>query len=147
MKKITGLIIVMSMVIGCSNSESADASMDKHHSDGHNHNHMANTEMEWVQVTDVSEHSTHTMVKIPTAQCGMCDMTMSSALEKLNGIEKFAVSIDDLVIHINYDKSKVTLHDIEKTISNVGYQANDLPADKTAYSKLHGCCKLPKDRG
>jgi copper chaperone CopZ len=145
MKNIVGIIIVVSMVIGCSISEKAGHKMDDHHSE--NHNHMANAEMEWVQVADASEHSTHTMVKIPTAQCGMCDMTMSSALEKLNGIEKFAVSIDDLVIHIDYDKSKVSIQDIEKTISNVGYQANDLPADKTAYSKLHGCCKLPKDRG
>lgn len=85
-------------------------------------------------------------VSIPTVQCGMCDMNITGALEKVDGIQEFLVNIDDLNVQVVFDADKTELSKIEKAISMVGYQANQTEADPGVYSALMGCCKLPKDR-
>ena len=85
-------------------------------------------------------------INLPTAQCGMCMARIDKALNGVDGILKYKVELDDLRVKVKYDTERITLQQIEQLISNVGYQANDLPANPEAYNKLDMCCKLPKDR-
>ncbi len=85
-------------------------------------------------------------IKIPTAQCGMCAMTIEDALTKIDGVEKAYVDMDALIVTVAYDAEMTGLKSLESAISNVGYQANEMLANLEVYKKLPGCCKLPADR-
>ena len=85
-------------------------------------------------------------IKIPTAQCGMCAMTIEDALTKIDGVEKAYVDMDALIVTVTYDAEKTAVENLEIAISNAGYQANETLANAEVYKTLHGCCKLPADR-
>ena len=73
----------------------------------------------------------------------MCDMNIAVGLEKLSGLEKFAISIDDKIAEVIFNPTNLTLVEIEKAISMTGYQANDFKANPDKYNNLMECCKLP----
>ena len=79
-------------------------------------------------------------------QCGMCTVTISDALYKVKGIENVVVEEETQVIEVQYISEQVSPDAIRKAITKAGYDADDLPANKAAYKKLHGCCKKPEDR-
>ena len=85
-------------------------------------------------------------INIPTAQCGMCAMTIENALTKVDGIKKTNVDIIALKVTVGYDAEVVDVINIESAISNAGYQANETSANAEVYKTLPGCCKLPADR-
>ena len=85
-------------------------------------------------------------INIPTAQCGMCAMTIEKALTKIAGVKKAYVDMDALKVTVAYDVEIVNITNIESAISNAGYQANEISANAEVYKNLPGCCKLPVDR-
>ena len=85
-------------------------------------------------------------INIPTAQCGMCAVTIEDALIKVDGIKKINVDMDALKVTVAYDVEIVDVISIESVISNAGYQANETSANAEVYKNLPGCCKLPVDR-
>jgi len=85
-------------------------------------------------------------INIPTAQCGMCAMTIEGALTKVDGVKKAYVDMDALKVTVAYDIEAANITSIESAISNAGYQANETAANAEAYKNLRPCCKLPADR-
>ena len=85
-------------------------------------------------------------INIPTAQCGMCAMTIEDALTKVDGVKKAYVDMDALKVTVAYDAEAVDVISIESTISNAGYQANETVSNAEVYKSLPSCCKLPADR-
>ena len=85
-------------------------------------------------------------INIPTAQCNMCVANIENALNGIDGIIKYKVELETYRVKIKYNSDKLSLANIEQLISNVGYHANNSPADVDAYNKLAKCCRLPKDR-
>jgi copper chaperone CopZ len=96
--------------------------------------------------TKENKNVEHTMIKIPSAQCEICESNITKALNKVKGIENFKIDIDGKIIHVNYDKNTTTISKIETAITSAGYDANNKTADPVAYSKLDNCCKKPEDR-
>ena len=47
-------------------------------------------------------------------------------------------------ITVQFLQEKTNLQKIKKTITSIGYDADNLKANKAAYNKLNGCCKKPK---
>ncbi|MFA7361096.1 MAG: heavy metal-associated domain-containing protein [Candidatus Kapaibacterium sp.] len=99
-----------------------------------------------VKDTKDNKNAEHTMIKIPSAQCEICEKNLNKALKKVTGVEKYKVDIEAKVIHINYDRNVTTLAKIENAITSAGYDANDKQANPDAYDKLDNCCKKPEDR-
>ena len=85
-------------------------------------------------------------ISIPTVQCGMCAITIEDAVKKIDGVKKVAVDITALIANVSFNADKTTIHEIERAISRVGYQANMIVAVNEAYKNLPLCCKLPEDR-
>jgi copper chaperone CopZ len=85
-------------------------------------------------------------ISLPTIQCGSCVRTIEKALDKVEGIKNIDIDVENKKATITYDDSKTDLSKIEDGISGAGYDANNKKANQTAYSNLHTCCKLPKDR-
>jgi len=87
-----------------------------------------------------------TEINIPTAQCGMCAVTIENALKNVEGVKKSLVDMKALKVTVAYDPEVADVSKIENAISNAGYQANETSANAEVYKNLPGCCKLPADR-
>ena len=81
-------------------------------------------------------------VNTPTIQCGMCQKTIEMGLKKVSGVTHSAVDLETKTTKVIFDKEKTDLSKIEKAISGLGYQANEILADPIAYEGLPGCCKI-----
>ena len=57
------------------------------------------------------------------------------------------VDLENKIVHISYDEAATNLKDLEKNISESGYQANELIADPDGYADLDKCCKVKADGG
>ena len=72
----------------------------------------------------------------------MCQKTIEMGLKKVSGISHSAVDLETKTTKVIYDKEKTNLTQIEKAISELGYQANETLANSTAYDALVPCCKI-----
>jgi len=85
-------------------------------------------------------------IKIKTSsQCGECKERIEEALAFEKGVKTAELDLKTKIITVTYKKSKTSPEKIRKAISKVGYDADDVAADKKAYSKLDACCKKPDD--
>lgn len=86
---------------------------------------------------------TMVMIDLPTVQCGMCQRRIQGDMAKVDGILEIRVDIDNHKGHVVYNPALINLAEIESAISEIGYQANEKPANKDAYENLPGCCQVP----
>lgn len=84
----------------------------------------------------------HMMVALPSVQCGMCKNTIETGMSKVDGINSINVDVDKKTAMVMYDPAKIDAHSVEQSIANLGYWANETPADPSAYENLAGCCQM-----
>ena len=87
------------------------------------------------------EHATIS-VNTPTIQCGMCQKTIEVGLKKIAGVNNSTVDLATKKTKVIYDSEKTDIKSIEKAISDLGYQANEVKANQKAYVDLPACCKI-----
>lgn len=80
-------------------------------------------------------------IKLPTLQCGMCKETIETKMKKVKGVQSIVVDVDDLSATVEYDSDILTLAKIEKSIADIGYDANETRASRRAQRKLDKCCQ------
>lgn len=85
-------------------------------------------------------------IKIKTSsQCEECKERIEEALAFEKGVKTAELDVETKIVTVTYKKSKTSPEKIRKAISKVGYDADNVPADPKAYSKLDACCKKPVD--
>lgn len=85
-------------------------------------------------------------IKIKTSsQCDMCKERIEEALAFEKGIKTAELDVETKIVTVRFKKGKTSPEKIRKAISKVGYDADDVAADKKAYAKLDACCKKPDD--
>ena len=81
-------------------------------------------------------------IKIKTsAVCDMCKDRIEQGMAFEKGVKNVVLDVDTKIVTITYNPSKTTPDDLRKAISKLGYDADNIAADKTAYAKLPACCK------
>ncbi len=146
---IFSVIMVMALFTGCGNKQSDEVSGDVNKNEAGSEKSGSNgmngkDEMNNSSVS--SKDQEHVMISLPTMQCGTCKKNIETAVKKLDGIVSINVDKTEKIAHINYDKTKLDLPEIEGSITAAGYNANDKKADPEAYNNLDDCCKLPEDQ-
>ena len=82
-------------------------------------------------------------VKIKTsAVCDMCKDTIEKALAYEKGVKSSNLDVSTKVVTVVYNPKKTTPEKIRKAITEAGYDADEIKADKAAYEALHPCCKV-----
>ncbi len=76
-----------------------------------------------------------------SAVCDMCKETIESELIYEKGIKEVNLDLTTMKVHVAYLPSKTDTIKIKKFISELGYDAGDVPATKEGYDALHECCK------
>ena len=82
------------------------------------------------------------IINTPTIQCGMCQKIIEVGLAKVDGISNPRVDLKTKKTVLLYNPEKINVKLIEKAVSDLGYQANDLKANSTSYADLPDCCKI-----
>jgi periplasmic mercuric ion binding protein len=76
-----------------------------------------------------------------SAVCDMCKETIEKALSYETGVKKSNLDVKTKICTVQFDKTKTTPEKIKLAISNSGYDADEIKANKKAYDKLSPCCK------
>lgn len=86
-----------------------------------------------------TEHSHPIEIKT-SAQCGMCKDKLETALRKTKGVVSASLDLENKIFTVahNHDTNPEAIRQI---ISQLGYDADNVPADAKAYDKLPACCK------
>lgn len=79
---------------------------------------------------------------ITSAVCDMCKERIENGLYSQKGIVEAKLDVATKIVTIKFRSSKTNVETLRKYISGIGYNADEIVADKTAYDKLPGCCQL-----
>ena len=82
------------------------------------------------------------VVNTPTIQCGMCQKIIEVGLAKVDGVSNPKVDLKTKKTMLFHDPEKTNMKSIEKVVSELGYQANNLKANPESYADLPACCKI-----
>ena len=76
-------------------------------------------------------------------ECGTCGELLDEAVLDLAGVKNMEINTTENTITVYYKPEKISVEEIKKAIVAVGYDADDMKAEKAAYEQLDGCCKSP----
>ena len=73
-------------------------------------------------------------------ECESCKGKLDLLLDE-KGVQEMKLDVEKMTILVVYNAKKTNPAAIRKAISNLGYDADDVPANPDAYKELDGCCK------
>jgi mercuric ion binding protein len=73
--------------------------------------------------------------------CGQCKDRVESGMVYEKGVKEVTVDLKTKEVTVKYNPSKTTPDELRAALSKLGYDADDVKADKKAYDKLPACCK------
>jgi copper chaperone CopZ len=74
-------------------------------------------------------------------KCGSCAGKMNLALRKYPGVKKININPEANTITVVYNPKKTNPEKIRKSISDAGFDADEVKANPTAVEALDECCK------
>lgn len=99
--------------------------------------------MFFVQIDSTAQSNELKTAEIKTsAVCEVCKERIEGKVSKLDGVREVNLDVDTKMLKIKYDESKIKLEEIRITISNLGYDADDVKRNPKAYKKLPKCCRI-----
>ena len=85
-------------------------------------------------------------LKVKTsAICSQCKDRIEQGMAYEKGIRDINLDVSTKIATISYNPSRTSPNEIRLEISKLGYDADSIPADTTAYEKLPPCCKKKDD--
>jgi periplasmic mercuric ion binding protein len=88
-----------------------------------------------------SPAKTETVVIQTSAECDECKERIEGALNYTKGIKFAELDVDSRKLTVKFKNDVITLAEIKKQVSSLGYNADEVLADPTAFEKLPACCK------
>ncbi len=76
-----------------------------------------------------------------SAECGECEIRLEEALNYTKGIVYAELDLTTMKLNVKFKPKQITLAEIKVKIASLGYQADEVPADKVAFDVLPACCK------
>ncbi len=83
----------------------------------------------------------------PTLQCESCKNRIEKYMGREEGVQKVNVDYKHGKTKVTYVAERTNVENIRTAIANIGYDADDITANKESYDKLPNCCKKPEDGG
>lgn len=76
-----------------------------------------------------------------TAQCDMCKERLEKAFAYEKGVKSSQLEVETAVFTVEYLPAKTTPEQLKEAVTKIGYDADELPANKKAYDNLPMCCQ------
>ena len=82
------------------------------------------------------------VIKTPTVQCDKCKDRVEFFIAREYGVTSVKVNIKQKTTTITWLNDRTTLENIKVAIANLGFDADDIEAEETAFKRLPKECKL-----
>jgi mercuric ion binding protein len=76
-----------------------------------------------------------------SAICGMCKERLEKNIAFEKGVKSVELDEKTKVLTITYKKGKNSKENLKKAVTKLGYDADEMPADKKAHDRLPSCCQ------
>lgn len=95
--------------------------------------------------THAQSRTEKAVIQTPSIQCDMCKNKIEKSLVRMeDGIVSVKVNVKAKTTTVVWQKDRTSLERIKTSIANIGYDADDVTAEETAYNRLPKCCKKPE---
>ncbi|RYY61098.1 MAG: copper chaperone [Chitinophagaceae bacterium] len=86
-------------------------------------------------------------IKTPNVLCEDCKKRLTTYLDRYDGIQSTVVNFRKGEVTVKYWTDRIDIEQIKTAIANAGYDADDVPAEESAYKRLPKTCKKAEDGG
>jgi periplasmic mercuric ion binding protein len=76
-----------------------------------------------------------------SAECGSCKERLEEKLNYTKGVVFSNLDVPTKVLTVKFKTEKITLEEIKKIVSELGYDADDVKANPEKQKKLPKCCQ------
>lgn len=82
-----------------------------------------------------------TVIKCPQVRNAQSAKLVTMALARMDGVLADSITVKDGVATVTYDSMKVAVKNLDFSIAEAGFDADEIPADKKAREALPADCK------
>ncbi len=83
------------------------------------------------------------IVKIKTsAICDECKKRIETNIGRETGVTKAELNLEQNILTVTYKPKKTSPDKIKIALTQLGYNADEMPRNAKAYDELPGCCKV-----
>ena len=86
-------------------------------------------------------------IKTPNALCEACKTRIESYLRRYDGVVFINVNYRKGETTVKYLTDRTDIEQIKTALANLGYDADDVPANEDSYKRLPKTCKKFEDGG
>ena len=90
---------------------------------------------------ETSAKRTETIIIQTSAQCDDCKERIENALNYTKGVSFAELDLETKKVTVKYKTGLITPEQIKQKIAEIGYDADDVKAEKAGFDKLPTCCK------
>lgn len=87
------------------------------------------------------------VIKTPNALCEVCKTRIEGYLKRHDGVAEVTVNYRKGETKVKYITDRINIEEIKTAIANLGYDADDVPANEDSYNRLPKTCKKFEDGG
>lgn len=95
----------------------------------------------FLSINFVSAQKTEKVVIKTSAECGQCKERIESKLNYTKGISFAELDYETKELTVKFKADKITLAEIKKIVSELGYDADEVKANMVEQKKLPLCCQ------
>lgn len=85
------------------------------------------------------------VIKTPAVQCDKCKDRVEFFISHEIGVTSVKVNIKQKTTTVTWLNDRTTLENIKVAIANLGFDADDIEAEETAFKRLPKDCRLHKE--
>jgi len=86
-------------------------------------------------------------IKTPNALCEACKPRIETYVKRIDGVTSINVNYRKGETTVKYLTDRTNIEEIKTAIANMGYDADDIPANEESYKRLPKTCKKFEDGG
>ncbi len=86
-------------------------------------------------------------IQTPNALCEACKPRIETYVKRIDGVTFINVNYRKGETTVKYLTDRTNIEEIKTAIANMGYDADDVPANPESYQRLPKTCKKAEDGG
>ncbi|MFM2338746.1 MAG: hypothetical protein RL115_1939 [Bacteroidota bacterium] len=98
-------------------------------------------------VAQVAKPTQSAIIKTPNALCEQCKLRIENNLKRYDGLLSCMVNYRKGETKVKFVIDRINIEEIKTAIANMGYDADDVTAEETAYNRLPKTCKKYEEGG
>lgn len=98
----------------------------------------------FVSVTAMAQPTKRIVIQTPSVQCEKCKTRIENYLKRESGVQLVNVDYKRKTTTVTYITDRNDPEQLKAAIANLGYDADEITAEETAYKRLPACCKKPE---